>query len=182
MHKPNGEYILTTMMTERTSPIRQSAQQRREAVLDIAIRQFAHGGYVGTATETISREAGISHPYLFKLFGSKKALFLAAYDRACGRIDAVLMRAADAHPGRPVEVIRTAIASLRSDRDLMLMLLQGYSAAADEDIRAAIRERERAYMAELRALGLSDEELHRWQADSLLVMVGIAIDLPEYLS
>lgn len=169
------------MMTEMISPTRQTAEQRRNAVLDIAIRHFARGGVVGTATEAISREAGISHPYLFKLFGSKKALFLAAYDRACAHVDAVLMRAADEHPGQPLEVVDAAIASLRDDRDVMLMLLQGYSAAADDDIRAAIRERERAYVAELRAIGLSDDELRRWQADSLLVMIGIAIDMPELL-
>ena len=51
---------------------RQTAEERRDAVLDAATEEFAAKGYHGTSTEDIARAAGISQPYLFRLFGSKK--------------------------------------------------------------------------------------------------------------
>src|SRR5918994_7008760 len=63
-----------------TTRIRKSAEERREEIVAIAIEQFALNGYKGTSTESIAREAGISQPYLFRLFKTKRDLFLACYD------------------------------------------------------------------------------------------------------
>ena len=55
------------------------------------MRHFAIGGYNGTSTEAIAREAGISQPYLFRLFRTKKELFIAcrtAPTSASGRVPA----------------------------------------------------------------------------------------------
>src|SRR5215467_12230147 len=60
---------------------RMSAEERRELVLDAAMIEFGIAGYVGTSTEAIARRVGVSQPYLFRLFPSKKALFLAASER-----------------------------------------------------------------------------------------------------
>ena len=61
-----------------TSPtVRRSADERREQILGIAIEHFAVGGYHGTSTKVIAREAGISPPYLFRLFRTKQELSLA---------------------------------------------------------------------------------------------------------
>ena len=38
---------------------------------------WAKGGFHGTSTERIAERAGVSQPYLFRLFGTKKKLFLA---------------------------------------------------------------------------------------------------------
>jgi len=68
---------------------RMSAAARREDVVGIAFRHFAEGGFDGTSTEDIAREAGISQPYLFRLFRTKKELFLACSDRCYEQISAV---------------------------------------------------------------------------------------------
>ena len=60
---------------------RKSAEERREEIIEIAFRSFAEGGYKGTSTEDIAREAGISQPYLFRLFRTKKELVLACSAR-----------------------------------------------------------------------------------------------------
>ena len=65
---------------------RKSAEERREEILAVGLEHFAAGGYHGTSTEVIAREAGISQPYLFRLFRTKKELFLACNDRACGKV------------------------------------------------------------------------------------------------
>jgi AcrR family transcriptional regulator len=61
--------------------VRQSAEERRESILDAALIEFAERGLHGTSTEDIAKRAGISQPYVFRLFGSKKQLFAAACAR-----------------------------------------------------------------------------------------------------
>jgi AcrR family transcriptional regulator len=73
---------------------RRSAGERREQILGIALEHFAIGGYRGTSTDVIAREAGISQPYLFRLFRTKQELFLACDGRACETVLEVFRRAA----------------------------------------------------------------------------------------
>ena len=56
---------------------RSTAQERRAELLAAALSEFAIGGLHGTSTEAIAKRAGISHAYLFRLFGTKKQLFIA---------------------------------------------------------------------------------------------------------
>ena len=56
---------------------RLTADQRRNEILDVALDLFAERGLYGTSTDEIARRAGISQPYLFRLFGTKKDLYLA---------------------------------------------------------------------------------------------------------
>jgi AcrR family transcriptional regulator len=59
-------------MAARDVTRRKSAEERREEIVRIAIEHFALGGYNGTSTEAIARDAGISQPYLFRLFRTKR--------------------------------------------------------------------------------------------------------------
>src|ERR1700751_5753847 len=68
---------------------RRSAEERREELVGIAFRHFAEGGYHGTSTEAIAREGGISQPYLFRLFKTKRELFLACVDRCFAGVEQV---------------------------------------------------------------------------------------------
>src|ERR671934_674571 len=63
---------------------RKSKDERREEILDAALAVFAESGYHGASTEEIARRAGISQPYIFRLFGTKKDLFIAV-DLRCFR-------------------------------------------------------------------------------------------------
>ena len=78
--------------------MRKSAEVRREEILAVAMEHFAEGGYHGTSTEVIAKEAGISQPYLFRLFRTKRELFLACDDRACEKVIDAFRRAAAAAP------------------------------------------------------------------------------------
>src|SRR5579863_2410199 len=60
---------------------RKTKAERREAVLDAALEEFGERGYHGASTEDIARRAGISQPYVFRLFGTKKELFIAVAAR-----------------------------------------------------------------------------------------------------
>jgi AcrR family transcriptional regulator len=72
---------VTTLATER-----KSADVRREEILEAAMKEFAYGGLHGTSTEKIAARAGISQPYLFRLFGTKKELFIASSRRCFARV------------------------------------------------------------------------------------------------
>jgi AcrR family transcriptional regulator len=79
---------------------RQTAEERRDAVLDAATQEFAAKGYHGTSTEDIARAAGISQPYLFRLFGSKKDLYLATVQRSKDELYALFATAAEGKQGK----------------------------------------------------------------------------------
>jgi AcrR family transcriptional regulator len=130
-------------MVKRAPPAvnRQSIEERREDVLRAAIAEFATYGLHGGSTERIAAAAGISQPYLFKIFGTKKELFLAATERI---YDAVLVAfqvgAARGGPS-PMAGMGSAFQELVSDRHELLMMLQGVAAVADPDVRDVARHR-----------------------------------------
>src|SRR6478735_11876508 len=66
-------------------PGRMTADERRDAIVAAAVEEFATGGLVGASTEAIAKRAGVSQPYVFQLFGTKKDLFLAVVRRCFGR-------------------------------------------------------------------------------------------------
>src|SRR5919202_3428835 len=84
-------------MSSATSS-RQTAAERKDAILDAALVEFARAGLAGTSTEDIARRAGISQPYLFRLFGTKKELYKATAER-CLRQTLDLMQTAAAGLG-----------------------------------------------------------------------------------
>src|SRR5689334_10282768 len=57
------------------------ARERRDAIIEVAVHEFAHGGLHGTPVDRIARRVGVAQPYVFALFGSKRDLFLAAVER-----------------------------------------------------------------------------------------------------
>jgi AcrR family transcriptional regulator len=71
------------------SPVRLPAAERRQALIDTAIRVFSDGSYRGTTTAEIARAAGISEPILYRHFASKRDLYLAALDHVWGKMRAV---------------------------------------------------------------------------------------------
>src|SRR5215216_7738823 len=105
------------MAAPDTTRTRKSAEERREEIIALAIQQFAIGGYRGTSTEAIAREAGISQPYLFRLFKTKRELFLACHDDSDARILETFRQAARGLPQEEVlPAMGRAYVELLSDR------------------------------------------------------------------
>ena len=73
---------------------RMPAAERRELVLNAALTEFAARGLAGTSTEDVARHAGISQPYLFRLFPTKKALFIELIKRCFQRVQDTFIAAA----------------------------------------------------------------------------------------
>jgi AcrR family transcriptional regulator len=73
-------------MTEKPLQARLPAAERRQAILDAAMRVFATGSYAGATTADIAREAGVSEPILYRHFGSKRELYFACLEEAWARL------------------------------------------------------------------------------------------------
>src|SRR6267143_4500209 len=78
---------------------RLTATERKDDLLEAALIEFAEHGYEGTSTEDIAKRAGISQPYLFRLFGTKKELFKATVSRCFRETLETFQRAAEGKRG-----------------------------------------------------------------------------------
>jgi AcrR family transcriptional regulator len=159
---------------------RKSAEERREEILTVAIEHFGRGGYHGTSTEAIARDAGISQPYLFRLFRTKKELFLACNDRACEKIVDAFRRAADAaEPGHKLEAMGAAYETeLLPDRHALFMLMQGYVAVSDPEIRDHVRRKYGEVISVVSELsGAPPDEVWRFFAYGMHLNIVTAMDL-----
>ena len=120
---------------------RLSAAERRESVLDAALIEFGDCGYAGTSTEDIARRAGISQPYLFRLFGTKKELYIASVARCYRETLELFQRAAEGLRGE--EALRAIgqayIEQLERDPVALRAQMQAYAACEDAEIRATVR-------------------------------------------
>ncbi|MBA2617847.1 MAG: TetR/AcrR family transcriptional regulator [Rubrobacter sp.] len=164
-----------------TPPIyRKSSLERREAVLDAAVVEFAERGLHGASTETIAGRAGISQPYVFKLFGTKKDLFLAAVDRVCDRIVEAWEDSLKSDPEDPLLAMGEAFVGLTVHREELLLVLQACAASKDPDVLGLMRGRmERMYDYVARATGEPDEHVQAFFAQGMLLTVGAGLALPE---
>ncbi|HEY2638552.1 MAG TPA: helix-turn-helix domain-containing protein [Streptosporangiaceae bacterium] len=162
------------------SGLRMTADERRESVLEAAMTEFAARGLHGTSTEDVARRAGISQPYLFRLFPTKKALFLSLVDRCFLRVaNAFAAAAADKDGDDALAAMADAYGDLLEDRFLLLLQMQAYAACDDPDIRVATRAgfRQLWVMAE-RLAGLPYERIVEFFAMGMLLNVAAAMDLP----
>jgi AcrR family transcriptional regulator len=118
-----------------------TGSERRSQVLGIAAGEFANFGLHGASIEAIAREADITQAYVFRMFGTKKALFLEVVVSAFDCTTEGLRTAAGAQAG---------LGALRrmgphyfknlADRTSLLLQLQGFAACGDEEVRDAVRE------------------------------------------
>ena len=121
--------------------VRMTAEERREAILEAARLEFAATGFHGTSTETIADRAGISQPYLFRLFGTKKELFVASVRRCFRETLETFQRAAEGKRGEEaLKAMGEAYLGLLDDRSRLLAQMQAYASCDDPEIRAVVRE------------------------------------------
>jgi AcrR family transcriptional regulator len=179
--------ILTTMKstTGQTGDgrVRKSAAERREQILEAAMEEFAARGLRGASVEDLAGRVGVSQPYVYRLFGTKKDLFLAAMGRVRERVQEAFAKAADNDPGNALEAMGRSYDRSLFGRKEQLMLLQGFAAADDEEVREAVGE---GYAELWRFVqdrsGASDEETFRFFAAGMLLTVDTAVGLMERLN
>jgi AcrR family transcriptional regulator len=119
---------------------RKTAEERRAAVLDAATVEFARRGLHGASTDDIARAAGISQPYLFRLFGTKKELYLATAQRTVDDLYRVFADAARGKTGiEALHAMGEAYESVMADRDRLMLMLKCWASCDDPDICENVR-------------------------------------------
>ncbi len=162
---------------------RMSAEERREEILNAAVSEFALKGLHGTSTETIAQRVGISQPYLFRLYRTKKELFLAAVERGFDRVAEMFQVAAESNPKAPLVAMALAYKELLSQREELLLQMQSYVACVDPEIQVVVRRRfAELYRFVEEVSGADDELVRQFFAHGMLLNVAAAIDLPALLA
>lgn len=176
------------------------AAQRRELILEAATGVFAERGYAGSTTDQVAKAAGISQPYVVRMFGTKETLFLEALDRAHGKLMRAFRDVISAYDaggfaeelqhldpaagsGRPEQLkqlMAIAYADLVADRGILMMLMQAFVAGHEPAIGARARE---GFLDIYRLVrdeaGLSPETARDFLAQGMLMNTLIGIRLPE---
>jgi AcrR family transcriptional regulator len=161
---------------------RKSAEERREDVLEAAREVFAEHGLSGASTDEIARRAGISQPYLFRLFRTKKELFLATVERCHEETRETFEQAAEGKTGeQALKAMGQAYRELiRSSPNRLRAQMQTFAACDDPDVRRVAR---RGFGELVRtveqASGADAETVSRFFAKGMLINAVASMDLLE---
>ena len=161
---------------------RKSKEERREDILDAAIAEFAQKGLHGASTEEIARLAGISQPYVFRLFGTKKELYIAGVARCFRQTLELMQRAAEGKRGEEaLHAIGDAYGTLlESDRLYLRAQMQAYAASGDPEIAAVVRNGFGDLVTYVeRVSGASQEEISTFFAGGMLLNVLASMEAPS---
>jgi AcrR family transcriptional regulator len=160
---------------------RKTKEERREEILDAAVGEFAGQGLHGASTDEIARLAGISQPYVFRLFGTKKELYLAVVARCFRQTLEIFQRAAEGKRGEEaLHAIGLAYGQLlESDRIYLRAQMQAYAACEDPEICAVVRAGYGDLVSYVeRVSGVSSQELAGFFAHGMLMNVLSSMQAP----
>jgi AcrR family transcriptional regulator len=145
--------------TTRQGPVRSSSDERREQVIEAAVKEFAAHGFHAASTSAIAKRAGISQPYIYALFPNKRELFLAVDRHVVDRIRRAFLEAVRGRttPEDRLEAMAFAYIDLLEDRDEIRFQM--------EDVR--------------RMSGASDEAVTEFMAKGMLLNVAASLELPD---
>jgi AcrR family transcriptional regulator len=160
--------------------IRQTAEQRRESILDAAMVEFGLKGLHGASTDDIARRAGISQPYLFRLFRSKHELFLSTVERCFARTEQTFREAATGDtPKERLHAMGRAYCEMLADRPKLMMQMQAYVACEDAAVRDTVQRcYEHLYHEVCHLAGAPPEAMREWFSVGMFLNVMAAMDAP----
>jgi AcrR family transcriptional regulator len=159
---------------------RKTAEERREEVLEAALGVFADHGLAGASTDEIARKAGISQPYLFRLFHTKKDLFIASTERCLRETLETFQGAAAGKSGEgALLAMGKAYGDLiRSNPQRLRAQMQMYAACDDADVCAVARKGYGELVDYVqRVSGVGDERVSEFFARGMLINVVVSMDL-----
>lgn len=157
--------------------------ENRERILEAAARVYTQHGLKGATTRLIAQEAGVNEVTLFRIFGSKAALFSALLERTCVVSQEVRLPAVPQDPES--ELTRWAaaqFAAMRANKDFIRKTMSDVGAMPE--MQAAVSqgphdtaEELNDYVAELalqgRLHGVDDDDVN---AASMMLMGALFSD------
>src|ERR671932_2743530 len=124
-----------------TATTRKTAEERRVEILEAARVEFADRGFDGASPDTIARRAGISQPYLFRLFGTKKELFIASVERCFAETVEMFQASAEGQRGEDAlhAIGKAYFETIVEDATRLRGQMQSYVACDDPEICEVVR-------------------------------------------
>lgn len=166
-----------------SAPVRRMpGHQRRQQILQAAVAAFAESGYAAATTDEIARIAGVSQPYVVRMFGGKHALFIAAHTYVIDRIEAAFRAAVEQRDEAtsPMEALGRAYLDLIPDRNLLRMMQHSFTMGADPQFGPAGRDcLVRIYQLVRELTGATPQEANAFVAHGLLINTLLTLQLPE---
>jgi AcrR family transcriptional regulator len=164
-----------------TATPRKTADERREDILDAALTEFARHGYDGASTDVIARQVGISQPYLFRLFGTKKGLYVASAERCLADTYETFRAAAEGLTGEEaLEAMGKAYKRMIADDPRRLQAqMQAYAACDDADVCEVVRLGFGRLVELVESSGVPGERVAQFFARGMLVNVMGSMGLHE---
>ncbi|MBL7258602.1 TetR/AcrR family transcriptional regulator [Paractinoplanes lichenicola] len=149
--------------------VRSTANVRRADVMQAAIDAFARTGYHGTSTKTIAAGAGISEGYVFRLFGTKQALFITVlhdcFEQIIGALTATTL-----------DGMADQYAQLITSRELMMIQIQALAACDDESVRHELQAAQGRLVEHVKQQsGASDDDVQQFFARGQLCHFVVAL-------
>jgi AcrR family transcriptional regulator len=161
---------------------RTSSDERREQVIEAAVKEFAANGFHATSTGAIAKRAGISQPYIYALFPNKRELFLAADRHVVDRIRRAFLEAArgkDTTEER-LEAMGHAYLQLLANRDEIRFQMQAHAAAGNPDLAEPVRKEFTGLWEDVKRMsGASDEQARDFMAKGMLLNVVASLELDK---
>ena len=152
------------------SRTRLTAEERHDQLIAAAVTAFTAAGYAGTTTDQVARLAGVSQPYVIRLFGTKQALFIATVEHAADRIEQQFRDAAAVRAD--LDSLGEAYDAILAERELITVLLHGFTAGADPAIGPVVRDCfGRIYRTVRELTGATPEEARQFLAMGMLLSV-----------
>src|SRR5580698_9833939 len=132
---------MSSVSTEVTVPVtRMASDERRVLVLEAATVVFGQRGYAGATTDQVALAAGVSQPYVVRMFGTKEKLFLEVLRRDLDRLLAAFRAELGVESEQPIGArLGLAYVDLLQDRGLLLSLMHGFVLGADPVIGKVAR-------------------------------------------
>jgi AcrR family transcriptional regulator len=162
------------------------AAQRREQILDAAAQVFGERGYAGATTDQVAQAAGISQPYVVRMFGSKEKLFAEVVDRAGRRLETLFREALVTASERGLtgkarkEFLGEAYLDLIEAGGILLPLMQAFVLGHDPVLGPRVRDMFLRIYAALRDdAGLGVEGAKDFLAGGMLINTLLGMQMPS---
>lgn len=156
---------------------------RRALILDAAMDVFGARGYVGTTTDQVAKAAGVSQPYVVRMFGSKQQLFVDVLGIALAQLMEAFESALPGDADGLAHRLGTAYARLARDRHgLVLSLMHAFVLGGEPVIGECAREGFLSVYRFLRERGnLDAEEAVRFLSGGMLINTLVGLRMADAL-
>jgi AcrR family transcriptional regulator len=178
----------TSRTQDTVTRLRVPAAERRDALIEAAVHEFAQGGLHGTPVDRIARRVGVAQPYVFSLFPNKRELFLAAVERGFELTAETFTRAAAEYDPATapadtsiLKAMGLAYRELMSTyRDFLMLQHQAYAACDDEVIRDRVRAAYARLVSHIKRLsGATPEEIDDFIRHGMWLNVAAAMGVQD---